>query len=95
MWSKFRHLRAEIKKLIKYKKKLYISDLCQALKANPKRLWSYYKALNKISRIPNTISYTGDVTAADSSSKANLFNTFFHSVFNASDFGVPTTFCIR
>ena len=91
MWSKFRHLRAEIKKLIKYKKKLYISDLCQALKANPKRFWSYYKALNKTSRIPNTVSY-GNVTVTDSSSKVNIFNSFFHSVFNASDGGIYTTF---
>ena len=93
IWSKFRRLRAEIKRLIKYKEKLYISNLGQALKANPKRFWSYYKALNKTSRIPNTISY-GNATATDSSSKANLFNTFFHSVFNASDFGVHTTFFV-
>lgn len=89
MWTKFRRLRAETKKLIKYKKKLYISNLGQALKA-----WSYYKALNKTSRIPNTISY-GNISATDSSSKANLFNMFFIlSVMPLTLVFIPT-FCIR
>ena len=76
LWSKFRRLRAEIKKLIKYKKKVYISNLGQDLKSNPKRFWSFYKALNKTNRIPNTILY-GNITVTDSISKANIFNTFF------------------
>ena len=52
--------------------------------------WSYYKALNKTNRIPNTISY-GNITATDSISKANIFNTFFHSTFNACDNSIYTT----
>ena len=88
MWSKFRRLRAEIKKLIKYKKKVSISNLGQDLKSNPKRFWSYYKALNKTNRIPNTILY-GNITVTDSISKANIFNTFFHSTFNACDDSIP------
>ena len=90
LWTKFRRLRAEIKKLIKYKKKAYISNLGQDLKSNPKRFWSYYKALNKTNRIPNTILY-GNITATDSISKANIFNTFFHSTFNACDNSIYTT----
>ncbi|CAB3985676.1 Hypothetical predicted protein [Paramuricea clavata] len=90
LWAKFRRLRAEIKKLIKHKKKAYISNLGQDLKSNPKRFWSYYKALNKTNRISNTISY-GNITATDSISKANIFNTFFHSTFNACDNSIYIT----
>ena len=88
LWSKFCRLRAEIKKLMKYKKKVYISNLGQDLKSNPKRFWSYYKALNKTNRIPNSILY-GNITVTDSISKANIFNTFFHSTFNACDDSIP------
>ncbi|CAB3981583.1 Hypothetical predicted protein, partial [Paramuricea clavata] len=50
LWSRFRRLSADIKKLIKYKKKVYITNLGQSLKDYPKRFWSYYKVINSHQR---------------------------------------------
>jgi hypothetical protein len=55
LWSRFHRLRANIKKLIQYKQKVYITNLGQSHKDNPKRFWSYYKVINKSSRIPNIV----------------------------------------
>jgi hypothetical protein len=81
LWSRFHRLRANIKKLIQYKKKVYITNLGQSLKDNPKRFWSYYKVINKSSRIPNVVSHH-DISASEPRFKANLFNNYFHSVYN-------------
>lgn len=86
-WEKFRKIRSEVKKLIKFNKRYYIDKLGYSLKTNPKKFWSYYKLITKTSRIPSEISY-GQVNATKHMDQANLFNAFFHSVFASEDTSV-------
>ena len=79
-WSKYRKIRSEVKKLIKFNKRNYIDKLENSLKSNSKKFWSYYKLITKTSIIPNEISYD-QVNATKHMDQANLFNTSFHSVF--------------
>jgi hypothetical protein len=44
-WRKFRKIRSEVKKLIKFNKLNYIDKLGNSLKSNPKKFWSYYKLI--------------------------------------------------
>ena len=39
-WSKFRKIRSQVKKLIKFNKRNYIDKLGNSLKSNPKKFWS-------------------------------------------------------
>lgn len=86
-WSKFRKIRSEVKKLIKFNRRNYIDKLGNSLKSNPKKIWSYYKLITKTSRIPSEISY-GQVNATNHMDQENLFNAFFHSVFAPDDSSV-------
>ena len=86
-WSKFRKIRNEEKKIVKFNKWNYIDKLGDSLKSNAKKFWSYYKLITKTSRIPSEISY-GQVNATNHMDPANLFNIFFHYVFVPDDLSV-------
>lgn len=82
LWSKFRKARREAKSAIKAKYNMYIRSLGDQCKNNPKRFWSFFRAKTKTKNVPGVIkSDTGDIS--DPVSKANVFNDFFYSVFNA------------
>ena len=71
-----------LRRKAKSRETVYLWAKFRRLRAEIKKLetrfWSYYKT----NRIPNTISY-GNITATDSISKANVFNTFFHACDNS------------
>ena len=55
MWERFRKLRHEVKRLLKFKKRNYLSSLGSSWKDNPRRFWSYHEAISKSGRIPDVV----------------------------------------
>ena len=83
-WAIFRLRRAELKSLIKWKRKPYFKGLSTTLTENSKRFWAYYQAKYKNKRIPSSLQYNG-VKVSDAHEKAELFNNYFNSVFKRDD----------
>ena len=83
-WAIFRLHRAELKSLIKWKRKQYFKGLSTTFTENPKRFWAYYQAKYKNKRIPTSLQYNG-VKVSDAQEKAELFNNYFNSVFKRDD----------
>ena len=70
----------------------YVNDLTASLKTNPKKFWSFVKARIGNRSVASCIEYEGQ-RAYTPLDKANLFNSFFHSVYikasEASNFQNP------
>ena len=79
--QKFKDLRRETKKLMKRKKKDYANKLRDSLSENPKRFWSLVKA-STTQRSSPSILHDGHKIITDKECRANLLNSFFHSVFS-------------
>ena len=65
------------------------ADLIQ--ESSPKNILRVYRYINSITRhdtIPPTVSLDSHIATSDIE-KANLFNTFFHSVFTHSSYNLP------
>ena len=84
LWERFRELRRQVKKMVKFKKRSHLFKLSCSLGENPRKFWSYYKTITKTTRIPRVIKHESvqDTRPID---QANLFNMFFHSVFAPPD----------
>jgi hypothetical protein len=89
--AKFKQLRRESKILIAKKKIEHANKMKNSVFENPKRFWSYVKSSTRSSQSPNFLR-NGQSYTTDSREKANLLNTFFHSVFNPSDIEPPASF---
>ena len=80
----FKSLRRNVKKLIHKKYTDYLRNLADSVEKEPKKFWSFYSTKTKSRKIPLAIKRNKDdinpVTA--SQRKANLFNDYFHSVYN-------------
>ena len=73
-------LRHRVKKLVKFKNVItYLALYNDSL--NPRKFWSFYKAITKTSRIPKV----GQCRLVN---QANAFNALFHTVFGPSDQGL-------
>jgi hypothetical protein len=83
-WTKFARLRNKVKRLMEFKYKQYINDLAKDLSSNPKQFWGFLKSKSKSKPLPNMLKDKGK-EYSDPVIKANLFNRFFHSVFNKGD----------
>ena len=55
LWERFRELRRQVKKMVKFKKRSHLTKLSSSLRDNSRKLWSYYKAITKTTRIPGLI----------------------------------------
>ena len=55
LWERFRELRRQVKKMVKFKKRSHLTKLGSSLRDNSRKLWSYYKAITKTTRIPGLI----------------------------------------
>ena len=86
LWSRFRGLRQLAKRTVKFKKRNHLCNLGAVLNENPRKFWSYYKAIAKSSKIPGVIKHEL-MQATRPVDQANLFNTFFHSGFAPTDHG--------
>ena len=58
-----------------------MSDIEQSLFLNSKRFWSFYRLKQEPKQFPVKLEGS-DSTSEGSASKANLFNSFFNSVFS-------------
>ncbi|XP_072028470.1 uncharacterized protein [Amphiura filiformis] len=80
-WESFLKLRNRLKNLIQDKYNDYIDSLGATISDNPKRFWSYFKSKTQSCTLPQVIK--GDqCTASEASDKAQLFNSYFYSVFS-------------
>lgn len=79
----FIHLRSltTCKQLISKKKKDHANKIKASLTENPKRFWSYVKASTSKTVSPNFIR-DGQSFITNICTKANMLNTYFHSVFS-------------
>ena len=57
LWERFRELRRQVKKIVKFKKRSYLPKLSCSLKDNPGKFGAYYKAITKTTRIPGLIKH--------------------------------------
>ena len=80
IFLKFKELRRKTKRLINTSYYYYLQSLSGKLQDNPKCFWSFYTAKSKTKRIPETVIYD-NVYSTDTSSKVELFNKFFHSIY--------------
>ena len=78
----FEEIRRNAGKLIEVKYKDYLNELKSNLTEHPKRFWTFIKAKTRAYSTPQFLKY-GNVFATDGKDKANLLNSFFHSVFNS------------
>ena len=78
---KLRTLSQKIKYAIRRKHSEYLAKIEASYKDNPKLFWSYHKAIlhHRENQSPK-ITYNG-ITAKTAAAKAELFNTYFSSVF--------------
>ena len=88
--EKYRLIRRKTKQLLSRKRKYYNNKLTESLFENPKRFWSAVKLSTKTRRnahfLRTDVSFTTDRHCT-----ANMFNKFFHSVFNPRDTEPPPT----
>ena len=92
IFLKFKELRKKTTRLINTNYYNYLQSLSGKLQDNPKHFWTFYSVKSKTKRIPDTVIYD-NVCSTDTSSKAELFNKFFHSIYSkdSADVDGPTT----
>ena len=61
----------------------YLDNLQSNLKKNPSMFWKFIKTQKSNSQVPNTVSYN-NTSATTPAEAANLFASFFQSVYNRS-----------
>lgn len=89
-WDKYRDIRKQVKTATKRKYRTFLKNLQDNLKDDPKQFWSFYRAKTKAARIPKVVNL-GREKASTSPAKAAIFNKYFASVFQKSDYHKPTT----
>jgi hypothetical protein len=85
LWEKFGRLRNRLKNLITYKHKQYLTDICDNITNQPKKFWSYIKANSKSRGLPQFLYNTNGTEESDFTGMANIFNSFFQSIFSKND----------
>ena len=63
----------------------YESDLITFANSNNPRVYKYIKSLTKSHTIPPTLHHDSLVVADSNTDKANMFNTYFYSVFTQAE----------
>lgn len=93
--NKFKSLRRDAKKLICTKYNAYIKTLADNVATDPKKFWNFYSCKTKAHKLPPAIKrdITDSVPATNPIDKPNLFNDYFHSVFNLKDDQPPPPVC--
>ena len=73
-----------IKYAIRAKHKMYLAKIETSLKDNPKMFWKYHKSILHHHSSLNPIITFNNCTAKSPKEKAELFNTYFCSVFRTA-----------
>ncbi len=87
--QKFKDLRRLTKQLISQKKE-YATKLRDPVTENPKRFWSFVKSSRSVKITANFLR-DNQSFITDSRDKANLLNSFFHSVFSPAQATTTTS----
>ena len=88
--QKFKDLRRLTKQLISQKEKEYATKLRDSATENPKRFWSFVKSSRSVKITANFLR-DNQSFITDSPDKANLLNSFFHSVFSPAQATTTTS----
>ena len=81
---KLRNLCQKVKYAIRSKHKMYLAKIEASFKDNPKMFWSYHKAILHHRSTVNPVITFKSHTATSPKEKAELFNTYFCSVFRSA-----------
>lgn len=90
-WKNFTCIRNKTNKIVSANKANFELKIANEIKSNPKQFWKYVKSKSSASRdFPRLVDNEGMVYDNDSA-KAELFNSYFSSVFTAEDTSsIPT-----
>ena len=102
--EKYKKMRSEVKRLLRESRENFFSSINDSFANNPKRFWSVMKHKSKTCSIPDCISMPAPSSSADqvypsSSARliaanpgeiAEMFNSYFASVFTSDDLPVTT-----
>ena len=77
--------------LVKHKHREYLAKIETSLHSNPKLFWSYHKAILHHKSSSSPVLTYGGVTVNTPAKKAELFNSYFSSVFSVPRSIVDTT----
>lgn len=84
------NLESEYRRKALLAKSNYESQLVQSFAGSHNaRIYDYIRSLSKKSSIPSTVFFNNSYATSDTE-KAELFNSFFHSVFTGSSFSLPS-----
>jgi hypothetical protein len=90
LWDRYKTLRNNLKNVVKQKYIEYIENLTSKLGSEPKRFWSFIRSIsNPRGSVPDIV-HDGK-SFSDNTTKANVFNTYFQSVFNNRKLTLPQT----
>ena len=93
LWERFRELRRKIKRLLRLKKREYISKLASIVKEKPKDFWRSFKSKTTGSPLPDSM-FLNDQQISSAEGKADAFNRYFASMFRPdipNDHQLPST----
>ena len=79
-WASFRKLRNRLKNMIHDKHTDYINSFGTTIEDNPKRFWSFFRSKTQTRSLPQVVK-NQSTSASDAREKAQLFNSYFYSVF--------------
>lgn len=80
LFMKFKELRKKTKRLINSSYSKYLQSLSEKLQDNPNHIWPFYSMKSKEKRIPENV-ICGNMNSTDLTSKVELFNKFFQSIY--------------
>jgi len=79
-WIRYREANKTLKYMIRHKYNEYVVRCASFVDSNPKKFWNFAKRNNKGGTYPSKMSWNQSV-AETAEAKANLFNSYFSSVF--------------
>jgi hypothetical protein len=90
-WDNYKRASNTLKNTVTRKFNEFINEACDDIASNPKRFWGLVsnKARSSKQGIPDDIHYDNN-HATEPLKQAELFNTYFFSQFNGSQFVLPT-----